>query len=146
MDAEGYTVRKHILQEVVNPENVDYGANTLPFRLDAWRRTWDALQMTASTYQDEDLSKDTPNDDYQLLFVNILLKHTRGLLDAYEQNMLQLVKPLRIFLLGTAGTGKTRTVQTTLQEIHRLLKERHLDTLRPLCSSHRMRRFQPQVQ
>ena len=34
------------------------------------------------------------------------------------------MKHLRLLLLGTAGTGKTYTVQTTLQELRRLLAAR----------------------
>ena len=40
----------------------------------------------------------------------------------YIQNLNTLpVKPLRLLLLGTAGTGKTTTVQTALQEMLRHL-------------------------
>ena len=72
------------------------------------------VQGSAGRYDDESLSRTTLNDDFQQLFLDIVLKHVADLLQGETA-------PLRLLLLGTAGTGKTTTVQTTLQEIYRVL-------------------------
>ena len=61
------------------------------------------------------------NDDHQLLFVNIVMEYVQKVISNLEPGKHVDVKPLRVFLLGTAGTGKTRAVRTALQEIYRLL-------------------------
>ena len=60
-------------------------------------------------------------DDFQQLFLDIVLKHVDELLHSSSRDR---VKPLRLILLGTAGTGKTTTVQTTLQGIRHVLDSR----------------------
>ena len=115
LNAEGSSIRREILQEVVNPEDHAYADNVVPLRLAAWQTQWDKLADSKTRYTNESLTKDGMGDGYQKLFVNILLQHTRDLISAYERNNFDFVTPLRIFLLGTAGTGKTTTVQTTLQ-------------------------------
>ena len=67
-------------------------------------------------YSDPTLSKDTLGDDYQSLFVNMLLDHVDTIIAAWDRN--EQPKPLHLMLLGTAGTGKTRAVQTLMQELH----------------------------
>ena len=66
-------------------------------------------------------------DDFQLLFVDIVLRDANEFLDAVNSvslspmhapslaALLKRVRPLRLLLLGTAGTGKAHTVQTTLR-------------------------------
>ena len=103
------------MQEVVNPEDHAYAENIVPLRLAALQTHWDKFGESKRRHTNEALTQDGWGDDFQKLFVNILLQHTRELISAYNQHNFDLVKPLRIFLFGTAGTGKTTTVQTTLQ-------------------------------
>ena len=70
-------------------------------------------------YSDETLSKDTLSDDYQQLFVAMLLDHVQHVITCLNDKTQP--EPLRLLLLGTAGSGKTRAVQTALQETQRTL-------------------------
>ena len=115
-----------VLPEVVNPIDHDYESSPVPLSLEAWNNTWKCIETSANIYEDKTLSKDNLGDDYQLLFVNILLDHVRELVQLAKDNLLEIAKPLRILLLGTAGTGKARTVQTTLQEIRSILEASNL--------------------
>ena len=119
---EGYSIKQTPLQEVVNPDDFDYSARAVPVDHDAWRKTWDTVAASTSRYEDHALRKECLNDDHQLLFVNIVLGYVERVISSRDG--LVGVKPLRIFLLGTAGTGKTRAVRTALQELYRVL-DRH---------------------
>ena len=59
------------------------------------------------------------NDDLQVLFVSLLLEHADEVFRSWEAK--KQPKPLRLFLLGTAGTGKTTAIQTALQELQNQL-------------------------
>ena len=72
LNAEGSSIRREILQEVVNPEDHAYAENIVPLRLAAWQTHWDKLADSKTRYTDEALTKDGMGDDYQKLFVNIL--------------------------------------------------------------------------
>jgi len=126
LQAEGFKKNREILQEVVNPIDHDYEACSVPLTCEIWDRHWERLDESSSLYEDKTLSKESLGDDYQLLFVNILLEHVKTLLLLFKANLMDAAKPLRIMLLGTAGTGKTRTVQTTLQEIRELLSQHNI--------------------
>ena len=79
---------------------------------------WQQLREgDTEAYSDETLSRATLNDDYQQLFVTMLLDHVQHLLECIKEK--RQPEPLRLLLLGTAGSGKTRAVQTALQEIQR---------------------------
>ena len=121
---EGYSIKQAPLQEVVNPVDFDYSARTVPVDHDAWRQTWETVATSTSRYEDHALTKESLKDDHQLLFVQIVLDYVERVISNRDANLLLDVKPLRIFLLGTAGTGKTRAVRTALQEIYRVL-DRH---------------------
>ena len=121
LEPQGYRIPREVLQEVVNPIDFDYASHNEPLQEEHWQHIWDQLDTTSSLYEDKTLTKESLNDDYQLLFVNMLLEHVQSLLDYAEQDLLSVHKPLRVLLLGTAGTGKTRTVQTALQEIRNVL-------------------------
>ena len=106
---------------MVNPIDHDYEACSVPLNCEIWVRHWKREDESSSVYEDTTLSKKSLGDDYQFLFVNILLVHVKTLLPLFRANLTDAAKPLRIMLLGKAGTGKTRTVQTTLQDIRELL-------------------------
>ena len=113
------------LEATVNPPDFDDSVNGLHVKIDAARRIWEDLQEASHPYCDESLHRHTLGDDHQQLFVEIVLTHVRELTRSVLNCDITPVKPLRLMLLGTAGTGKTTTVQTALQEI-----SRHLQSLR----------------
>jgi hypothetical protein len=82
----------------------------------------DDRKDTTVRYNRDDLTKEGLGDDFQRLFVELVLAHV----DDVVANLSSPgdVKPLRLLLLGTAGTGKTRAVQTLMQELTRLLRTR----------------------
>ena len=57
------------------------------------------------------------SDDFQQLFVQLVLNHVLKLCQGEK------CAPLRLLLLGTAGTGKTFAVQTLLHRLHTRLRE-----------------------
>ena len=83
------------------------------------REVWEKLRSENTSYSDESLSRDTLNDDYQQLFVTMVLDHVQHVVECIQKK--QTPEPLRLLLLGTAGSGKTRAVQTVLQELQRAL-------------------------
>ena len=83
------------------------------------RDTWEKLRNESNAYSDETLSRDTLNDDYQQLFVAMVLDHVEHVIQCMQKR--ETPEPLRLLLLGTAGSGKTRAVQTVLQELQRVL-------------------------
>ena len=81
---------------------------------------WETLKSDLAEYTDETLSRESLNDDYQQLFVAMVLDHVAHVFECFHADMQP--EPMRLLLLGTAGSGKTRAVQTVLQEIQRALK------------------------
>ena len=75
-------------------------------RLAAWQTQLDKLADSKTRCTNESLTTDGLGDDYQKLFLNICLQHTRELVSAYGRHNFGFVTPLRIFFLGTAGSGK----------------------------------------
>ncbi len=114
------------LEAVVNPPDFNYSENEYKVSLDDARTAWEVLRETANQYTDASLSRDQLGDDFQQLFLQIASAHVRALIDAKKSSSMLPVKPLRLLLLGTAGTGKTTTVQTTLQEINNVLAQHGL--------------------
>ena len=110
-------IRLTPLQEVENPANHKYDANPNGVQLATVRAQWETVAATTSEYEDVTLRRENLGDDFQQLFVDILLRHVQKLLDSRTGH----VPPLRLFMLGGPGTGKTKTTQTSLQEIKRLL-------------------------
>ena len=107
-------------EELVNPmqppEGKEYDRHWTRKNYDQARvyAKWQQIRESNSeTYTNDALTRDTLNDDYQQLFVTMLLDHVQHVLTCL-QNRTQ-PEPLRLLLLGTAGSGKTRAVQTALQ-------------------------------
>lgn len=82
----------------------------------------EARKESAVEYDRSDLKKEELGDDFQRLFVELVLAHVDDVLANLDRP--GAVKPLRLLLLGTAGTGKTRAVQTLMQELKRRLEAR----------------------
>lgn len=49
----------------------------------------------------------------------MLLEHVKELVTAFQEK--RRAEPIRLLLLGTAGTGKTRAIKTCIQEIKQYL-------------------------
>ena len=126
----------------------ELGANLHPLRRDEVARPWipninppdfvwdarwtdidvAALRRTLHARLDDEVETDMPHlrkenlsDDYQRLFVELVLCHAETILHSQEEPPAR-VPPLRLLLLGTAGTGKTHAVQTLLQELKAILR------------------------
>ena len=124
---EGRLVHVSPLESVVYPPDFNYDENEFHVHLDDARHTWETLQDVSHQYSDESLERSTLNDDYQQLFVDIVLTHVEEITKyIYTGGTSSPVKPLRLLLLGTAGTGETTTVQTALQECLRRLQKMKL--------------------
>ena len=73
-----------------------------------------------------DLTADSINDDFQRLFIDIVLNHAKRVIEHLDDPA--DIPPLRLMLLGTAGTGKTTAVQTLLQAMKSILDKHGLGT------------------
>ena len=83
------------------------------------------MQEDYPEYTDESLTLDAL-DEYQLLFVSVVLEYVERVLEAIDKD-LQEPEPLRLMLLGTAGTGKSTATKTLLQELRRRLQGHKLE-------------------
>ena len=123
-DPEGLTrLRKEVpFEDLVNPlqPGIPYDAYWEDHVKTCDMMTWPRLKTEDAAYSDETLSRDTLGDDHQQLFVAMLLDHVHYVLECVRRK--KQPKPLRLFLLGSAGAGKTRAVQTALQETKRVLR------------------------
>ena len=76
---EGRLLHVSPLEATVNPPDIDYGVNEFGVRINAVRRVWDSLQEAFHQYCDESLHRATLGDDYQQLFVEIVMIHVHEL-------------------------------------------------------------------
>ena len=67
--------------------------------------TWATLREESNVYNDDSLSADTLGDDYQQLFVTMLLDHVQYIIQCVRDEVQP--EPMRLLLLGTAGSGKS---------------------------------------
>ena len=80
----------------------------------------------SSTPEPVNLDKLSP---YQKLFVDLVLRHARELIDwKTSKGRVPKPAPLKMILLGTAGTGKTTCVHALLQELQTLLKQHRISS------------------
>ena len=109
------------MAELVNPVNpsLPYDRHWQDHSKSCSMKTWEVLETTSNRYSDETLSRETLGDDYQQLFVTLVLDHARYIIDCVGRGVQP--EPMRLLLLGTAGSGKTRAVRTALQELQRAL-------------------------
>ena len=108
------------LQEIVNPLHYDYTTNVFDVQPHAVNAFWEQVARTSSRYDDPSLHRELLRDDDQQLFVDLMLRHVKAVI-SFTLHTGPWVPPLRVLLLGGPGTGKTKTLQTALQEIYRLL-------------------------
>ena len=102
--------------DIVNPVDVDWSQHRHEVTHGNCAKFWQDLRRAAAQQSDSTFSIDSLQDDYQQLFVRLVLRHVQKLIDATDSS--PPIPPLRLFLLGTAGTGKTRAVHTLLQNLH----------------------------
>ena len=106
----------------INPPGYAWDARWLDIDVAALRRKVDAYILQDVETDMPHLRKEQLADDFQRLFVEIVLRHVRVVLAALD-DVDSEVQPLRLILLGTAGTGKTHAVQTLLQELKAVLQQ-----------------------
>ena len=114
------------LPDIVNPADHDYAQHARDFRFKHVAATWAQLPDSESQYANPQLTAEALGDDFQRLFVEIVVKHAAQLIAMFEIG--EAPPPLRLLLLGTAGTGKTRAIQTLLEQMQQLLQEANLPT------------------
>ena len=105
-----------------NPPDFDWCRRWPDVDVTALRQLMDDRKDSVLQYARPDLTKEGLGDDFQRLFVELVLAHVDEVLANLDKP--GDVKPLRLLLLGTAGTGKTLAVQTLMQELQRLLGSR----------------------
>ena len=103
------------LDVLVNPMDHNWSESETGVRAEDTKTWWDKIKTEHDDYLDPKLSRNILHDDYQQLFVHMLLEHVKELVAAFQEK--RQAEPMRLLLLGTAGTGKTRAIQTCLQEI-----------------------------
>ena len=101
------------MQETVNPTDFDWHAAGSDVDVNALRSTYEQMLATDVMHTDADKKAEHLNDDLQLLFVSLILEHTEEIFRCWKLKKQPV--PLRLLLLGTAGTGKTTATQTALQ-------------------------------
>ena len=117
-----------MLPELVNPKGHDWRdpewASLDLGEVDAF---WARLKTSSKQeIPDLGLTRDALGDDYQQLFLHLLLDHVQHLLDCGKTG--RRSEPLRLLLLGLPGSGKTQAVKTALQEMHAALERAGLPT------------------
>ena len=112
---------EHLVNPATPPPGREYDRHWTKTNFDSnrAREVWERVRSESTSYTDESLSRETLNDDYQQLFVTMVLDHVQHVVECMKKK--QTPEPLRLLLLGTAGSGKTRAVQTLLQELQRAL-------------------------
>ena len=115
LNAEGRSVRVEPLQQDVNPETFDWHSSWQDVNIADLAAKWEALKQ-------ETPDIDVPNvahgelDDFRQLFVTLVVQHAEDVVKAWQEN--KTPKPLRLMLLGTAGTGNTYAASTMLSQLH----------------------------
>ena len=120
INAAGYDLNAQPWMSHVNPPEFDWESQWKDVDIAELRRLLDERRKTELEYDCPDLTKEALGDDFQRLFIDILLTHVGEIMG--NSDNAKPVPPLRLLLLGTAGTGKTQAVKTLLQEIKRTLR------------------------
>ena len=115
-------------EDLVNPTapRLPYDRHWGNYNASRTEQTWTRLKGESNVYDDETLRAATFGDDYQQLFVTMVLDHVQHVIESVRNG--EQPEPLRLLLLGTAGSGKTRATQTMLQELRRALAAADLPT------------------
>ena len=98
----------------VNPEAHDWHTAWKDVDVQKLRAAWEALREEKPEL-DVGKREDFELHDFQQLFVTLVLRHAEEVVAAWKAHTLP--KPLRLLLLGTAGTGKTLALKTALQAL-----------------------------
>ena len=70
---------------VVNPPDATYSTNTYAVSSDAARATWEVVRDSTSQYSDASLRRDLLDDDFQQLFLDIVLRHVQELIASKQR-------------------------------------------------------------
>ena len=103
------------LQDAVNPDTFDCHSSWKDVDCAGLAATWETLKAETPDIDVPDLPAGDL-DDFQQLFVSLVLQHAEDVVDAWQND--QKPEPLRVMLLGTAGTGKTHAAKTMLHRLH----------------------------
>ena len=126
LNPEGFEYKaKEALQEQINPLDYDYSKAASGIDVEDLEKRWQSMQEDYPEYTDESLTLEAL-DEYQLLFVSVVLEYVDRVFEAIDKD-LQEPDPLRLMLLGTAGTGKSTATKTLLQELRRRLQGHKLE-------------------
>ena len=111
VDAEGEASKPpKPFEELVNPqtppEGRAYDRHWTQSNYDVARvcTTWEKVRSEHAHYSDETLSKDTLHDDYQVLFVNIVLEHVEHVVESVRAGTQP--NPLRCFCSALQALGR----------------------------------------
>ena len=99
----------------INPPEYEWDSRWPDVDVAALKLLMEARRDTDVEYDRPDLTKESLDDPFQRLFIDLVLSHVDHILkhlDAPAE-----VPPLRLLLLGTAGTGKTTAIKTLMQEM-----------------------------
>ena len=111
-----------VLPDIVNPTGYDWHDSRWDDLDESQASTFlQRLRETDPTFSNTGFTLESLNDDYQQLFVHMVLDHTQHVLECLANDTTP--EPLRLLLFGTAGSGKTHAVKTALQEMKRHLEE-----------------------
>ncbi len=109
---------------LLNPPYVDLSSRWPDSDVAALRALFDRRGESEVEYDAPELCREGLGDDFQRLFIEMVLKHVELVLKARDA---AAVSPLRLMLFGTAGTGKTQSVKILLQELKRALNSEHYE-------------------
>jgi hypothetical protein len=102
----------------INPPDFAWDARWPNTDVDRLRRLLLERSLTDVETDMPDLSREALGDDFQRLFVEVVRDYVDRVQRAAGSASAPM-PPLRLMLLGTAGTGKTHALQTLLQELKR---------------------------
>jgi hypothetical protein len=84
LEAAAAQRKEEPLSELVNPLDGEWDIRLSGFDVDSARRQWETVQSTASEVSTDEFTLDKLNDDYQSLFVHMVLDHVDALFTAWE--------------------------------------------------------------
>ena len=120
LDAEASAISTEPMPEVINSPGHPWDQHSTFLDMRKLPTQWQELRVLATHPDSFASATDLVHDDYQQLFLQIVLQHTLSVLDDPS------TPPLRILLLGTAGAGKTYAVQNLLRVLHSEFQTRSL--------------------
>ncbi len=123
------TQTAQVLEAIINPDDFAWADPSFSrFDLIEAQGFWNRLADQQAADALPSHSRTTLNDDFQQLFVDLVVRQTQHIRECVKKSLEPT--PMRLLLLGTAGSGKTRALQTALSEIQRLLPDNYMSFVR----------------